>query len=122
MRKNTAIVHRAGYTPNHLLDTLMVKLEVKSDAALARSLGIPASTISKVRHRQMAVNSSLLLAAHEVTEMSIRELRNLLGDTETRYWLGDLDFGRTKERIPAFLERPRMVPPSSQPMQMQGHA
>jgi len=112
MRRNTAIVHRAGYTPNHMLDTLMVKLSVKSDAALARALGVPASTISKVRHRQMAVNSSLLLAAHEVTEMSIRELRNLLGDTETRYWLGDLDLGSTKERLPAFMERPR-VPPAA---------
>lgn len=112
MRKNTAIVYRAGYTPNHLLDTLMVRLRVKSDAALARALCVPASTISKVRHRQMAVNSSLLLAAHDATEMSIRELRNLLGDTETRYWLGDLDFGRTQERIPAFTSRPRVPHPA----------
>jgi hypothetical protein len=119
MRKNTAIVYRAGYTPNHLLDTLMDRLHVKSDAALARALSVPASTISKVRHRQMAVNSSLLLAAHEVTEMSIRELRNLLGDTETKYWLGDLDLGRTKDRIPTFIERPRAAPMTSQ---MQGHA
>lgn len=116
MRKNTAIVYRAGYTPNHLLDSLMVRLRVKSDAALARALCIPASTISKVRNRQMAVNSTLLLAAHEATEMSIRELRNLLGDTETRYWLGDLDLGRTRERIPAFTERPR-VPHALTPMQ-----
>ena len=119
MRRNTAIVHRAGYTPNHLLDTLMVKLRVKSDAALARALCVPASTISKVRHRQMAVNSSLLLAAHEATEISIRELRNLLGDTETKYWLGDLDLGRTQEKIRAFPDRPRMPQP---PAQMQAHA
>jgi len=119
MRKNTAIVYRAGYTPNHLLDTLMVRLRVKSDAALARALCVPASTISKVRHRQMAVNSSLLLAAHEATEMSIRELRNLLGDTETRYWLGDLDLGRTQEHIPSFLERPRTAPSGGQ---VQGRA
>jgi hypothetical protein len=116
MRKNTAIVYRAGYTPNHLLDTLMVRLHVKSDAALARALCVPASTISKVRHRQMAVNSSLLLAAHEATEISIRELRNLLGDTETKYWLGDLDLGRTQERIPAFKDRSR-VPQAAMPMQ-----
>ena len=107
MRRNTAIVYRAGYTPNHLLDTLIVKLRVKSDAELARALCVPASTISKVRHRQMAINSSLLLAAHEATEMSIRELRTLMGDTETKYWLGDLHPGRTQEHIPAFTERPR---------------
>lgn len=119
MRKNTAIVFRAGYTPNHLLDTLMVRLDVKSDAALGRTLGIPASTISKVRHRQMAVNSTLLLAAHEATEMSIRELRTLLGDTETRYWLGDLDLGRTNDGIPAFVERHHKPQP---PAHMQAHA
>ena len=116
MRKNTAIVYRAGYTPNHLLDTLMVRLHVKSDAALARALCVPASTISKVRHRQMAVNSSLLLAAHEATEISIRELRNLLGDTETKYWLGDLDLGRTQERVPRFIGRTHH-PQASTPMQ-----
>ncbi|HZW19888.1 MAG TPA: hypothetical protein VFF99_01190, partial [Noviherbaspirillum sp.] len=76
-------------------------------------------TISKVRHRQMAVNSSLLLAAHEATEMSIRELRTLLGDTETKYWLGDLDLGQAHDRIPSFTERPRVPVPSAQ---MQGHA
>ena len=119
MRRNTAIVYRAGYTPNHLLDTLMVKLHLKSDAALARALCVPASTISKVRHRQMAINSSLLLAAHEVTEMSIRELRTLMGDTETKYWLGDLDLGRAVERIPAFTERPRAAKAATQ---MPAHA
>lgn len=118
MRKNTAIVYRAGYTPNHLLDTLMVRLRVKSDAALARALCIPASTISKVRHRQMAVNSSLLLAAHEATEMSIRELRTLLGDTETRYWLGDLDLGQVSDKMPAFVDRPHTA---HAPAQMQAH-
>lgn len=105
MRKNTAIVYRPGYTPNHFLDALMVRLDVRSDAALGRALGVPASTLSKVRHRVMAVNSSLLLAAHEATEMSIRELRTLLGDTETRYWLGDLDFGRADDKLPSFVER-----------------
>lgn len=106
MRKNTELVHRDGYTPNHLLDTLMVKLDVRSDAALARALGVPPSTISKVRHRLMPVNSSLLLAAHETTELSIRELRALLGDTATRYWLGDQDLGQ-EARVARYLDRPR---------------
>jgi|GEM_PF-3319757 len=104
MRKNTALVARDGYTPNHMLDTLMMKLGVKSDAALARALAVPPSTLSKVRHKQMPVNSALLLAAHDATEMSIRELRQLLGDTATRYWLGDLEIPKTKQ-MPAYLVR-----------------
>jgi len=107
MRKNTAIVFREGYTPNHLLDTLMAKLDVKSDAALARALNMPPSTISKVRNRLMPVNSSLLLAAHEVTELSIRELRILLGDTATRYWLGDQELGSERAVYSSVARVPR---------------
>ncbi|HEY8605804.1 MAG TPA: hypothetical protein VIM12_01660 [Noviherbaspirillum sp.] len=93
MRKKSGLVDQANYTPNHLLDTLMEKLEAGSDAALARMLHIPPSTISKIRHKQVAVNSALLLAAHEATEISIRELRLMMGDTNTRYWLGNMGHG-----------------------------
>ena len=91
MRKKSPLVAQEGYTPNHLLDTLMALLGAKSDAALARILAVPPSTISKVRHKQVAINSDLLLAAHELTEMSIRELRDLMGDTKSKYWLGGMD-------------------------------
>lgn len=103
MRRNTALVARDGYTPNHLLDMLMMKLDVKSDAALARALAVPPSTISKVRHKQMPVNSALLLAAHDATEISIRDLRHLLGDTATKYWLGDLDSRTERTQMPAYV-------------------
>lgn len=105
MRKNTALMARDSYTPNHLLDTLMERLDVKSDAALARVLEVPPSTISKVRHRQMAVNSALLLAAHEATEISIHDLRLLLGDTGSRYWLGGLAPAERAITLPAHTER-----------------
>ena len=105
MRRNTALVARDGYTPNHMLDTLMIKLEVKNDAALARALAVPPSTLSKVRHKQMPVNSALLLAAHDATEMSIRELRHLLGDTATRYWLGDIGDSSERASKPAHVVR-----------------
>ncbi|GIZ52282.1 helix-turn-helix domain-containing protein [Noviherbaspirillum aridicola] len=100
MRKKSGLVEQPNYTPNHMLDTLMEKLEVGSDAALARVLKIPPSTISKIRHKQVAVNSALLLAAHEATDLSIRELRLLMGDVKTRYWLGNMGHG-LPERKPA---------------------
>ncbi len=107
MRKRSELVDRNGYTPNHLLDTLMEKLGVPSDAALARMLAVPPSTISKVRHKQVAVNSSLLIAAHELTEISIRDLRDLMGDTEARYWLGSIDADRrdSMPQLPSYGER-----------------
>jgi hypothetical protein len=68
----------------------MMTLKVKSDAALARALQVPPSTISKVRNKRMPINSSLLLSAHELTEISIRDLRVLMGDVHTRYWQGEI--------------------------------
>lgn len=105
MRKNSALVLYETYTPNHMLDVLMARLEVKSDAALARALCVPPSTISKVRSKQMPVNSSLLLAAHDATEISIRDLRLLLGDTATKYWVGSIGAEERKYRMPAFAEQ-----------------
>ena len=105
MRKNSALIQYDTYTPNHMLDVLMTKLDVKSDAALARALAVPASTISKVRSRQMPVNSSLLLAAHDATEISIRDLRLLLGDTATRYWVGSIGAQECRYRMPAFVDQ-----------------
>ena len=103
MKMKSLLIGRDDYTPNHMLDTLMEKLGVKSDAALARALNVPPSTISKVRHKQVGVNSTLLLAAHEATELSIRELRLLMGDIHTRYWLGNLDVPKKVRRDTSIL-------------------
>jgi hypothetical protein len=37
--------------------------------------------ISKVRHRRLAVSGEILLKIHEETEIPIRELRHMMGDT-----------------------------------------
>lgn len=102
------------YTPNHLLDTLMGKLHVQSDAGLARALGVPPSTISKIRNKHMAISSSLLLSAHELTEISIRDLRNLMGDVHSKYWRGDLgdDKGGNVVSLPRYIGRHRAKPDS----------
>jgi hypothetical protein len=90
MNKKLPLFERDDYQPNHWLDRVMLALDVKSDAALARAMRVPPSTISKVRHRRMPINSSLLLNAHELTEISIRDLRAIMGDVHTRYWQGDI--------------------------------
>jgi plasmid maintenance system antidote protein VapI len=74
-----------GYNPNHLLDELIGKLQLKNDAALARKLEVAPPVISKVRHYRLPVGASLLIRMHEVTGMSIRDLRNLMGDRRDKY-------------------------------------
>jgi hypothetical protein len=78
-----------SYDPNHLLDVLIEKLSLKNDAALSRALEVAPPVISKIRHRRLPVGASLLIRMHEVSEMSVRDLRDLMGDRRTKYRLSD---------------------------------
>jgi 2-methylcitrate dehydratase PrpD len=77
------------YDPSHLLDTLRERMQLKNDAALSRLLEVAPPVISKIRHRALPVGASLLIRMHEVTQMSIRELRALMGDRRKNYRFSD---------------------------------
>ncbi len=85
------LVSQEGYDPNRLLDVLIQKLGLKNDAALSRALEVRPPVISKIRHRTLPVGASLLIRMHEVTDMSIRELRELMGDRRRRMRISDVD-------------------------------
>ncbi|SFU91612.1 hypothetical protein [Pseudoduganella namucuonensis] len=72
------------YDPNRLLDHIVEKLQLKNDAALSRLLQVEAPTISKIRHRKLRVGAGMLLRLHEVSNLSIQELRELMGDRRRR--------------------------------------
>ncbi|PFH10111.1 hypothetical protein BCF11_2520 [Collimonas sp. PA-H2] len=73
------------YDPNHLLDSLIEQLKLKNDAALARALGIAPPVLSKIRHRRLPVGASLLIRMHEVSALTIAELRALMGDRRAQF-------------------------------------
>lgn len=75
------------YNPNRLLDTILLHQNLKTDADLARALEVNPSVISKIRHSKGRISAALLLDIHEMTNISIRELRNLMGDTKSKYFL-----------------------------------
>ena len=81
----TAHDDSGDYDPNRLLDYLLDKLELKNDAALSRLLEIEPPTISKIRHQRLGVGAGLLLRLHEVSNLSIRELRELMGDRRGQF-------------------------------------
>ena len=91
------------YNPNRLLDTLIENLRLKNDAALSRALEVAPPVISKIRHHRLPVGASLLIRMHEVTGMSIRDLRDLMGDRRTKYRLSDAQ-GRPKPEDKAAAE------------------
>jgi hypothetical protein len=80
------------YDPNRLLDALIEKLHLKNDAALSRALEVAPPVISKIRHRRLPVGASLLIRMHEVTHLSIRELRELMGDRREKFRISDKQF------------------------------
>jgi 2-methylcitrate dehydratase PrpD len=84
------------YDPSHLIDTLRERMQLKNDAALSRLLEVAPPVISKIRHRALPVGASLLIRMHEVTQMSIRELRALMGDRRKNYRFSDAQ-GKPKQ-------------------------
>jgi hypothetical protein len=80
------------YDPNNLLESLIEKLNLKNDAALSRALEVAPPLISKIRHRRLPVGASLLIRMHEVSQLSIKDLRALMGDRRTKFRISDKQF------------------------------
>ena len=81
----TKLTDDLAYDPNNLLDALIEKMQLKNDAALSRALEVAPPVISKIRHRRLPVGASMLLRMHEVSEVSIRDLRDLMGDRREKF-------------------------------------
>lgn len=81
-----------AYDPNNLLDSLIKKLNLKNDAALSRALEVAPPVISKIRHRRLPVGASLLIRMHEVSDLSIADLRILMGDRRDKFRISDKQF------------------------------
>jgi len=94
---NEKAMEHAQYDPDNLLASLIGKLNLKNDAALSRALEVAPPVISKIRHRRLPVGASLLIRMHEVTDLSIKELRTLMGDRRNKFRISDKQF---KPKIP----------------------
>jgi len=95
--KETNAQEQYQYDPNNLLESLIEKLNLKNDAALSRALEVAPPLISKIRHRRLPVGASLLIRMHEVSQLSIRDLRHLMGDRRTKFRISDKQF---KPKVP----------------------
>jgi hypothetical protein len=90
--KSNRLADQVAYDPNNLLDSLIEKLHLKNDAALSRALEVAPPVISKIRHRRLPVGASLLIRMHEVSDLSIRDLRTLMGDRREKFRISDKQF------------------------------
>lgn len=75
---------------NAFLDLLLVKLDAKNDAALSRIMHILPPVISKFRHGRLHISAMYIIIAHELTGMSIKEIKRHLGQPtiQEQYPLG----------------------------------
>jgi hypothetical protein len=90
--EHTASTSTQHYDPDQLLASLIGKLNLKNDAALSRALEVSPPVISKIRHRRLPVTASLLIRMHEVSALSITELRQLMGDRRGKFRISDKHF------------------------------
>jgi len=92
----SVIAEESEYNPDRLLDALIDHLNLKNDAALSRALEIAPPVISKIRHRRLPVGAALLIRMHEVSDLTIRDLRYLLGDRRQKFRISDAQ-GKPRE-------------------------
>ena len=90
--KSSEQLNSPDYDPNQLLEALIKKLQLKNDAALSRALEVAPPVISKIRHRKLPVGASLLIRMHEVCDLSISDLRELMGDRRGKFRISDKQF------------------------------
>ena len=83
------VVQIQRYDPDQLLAALLNKLNLKNDAALSRTLEVSPPVISKIRHRRLPVTASLLIRMHEVSALSIAELRHIMGERRSKFRISD---------------------------------
>ncbi|MDB5770558.1 MAG: hypothetical protein JWM42_932 [Burkholderia sp.] len=105
------LVSQETYNPNRLLDSLIERLRLKNDAALSRVLEVGPPVISKIRHRRLPVGASMLIRMHEVSELSVRELRDLMGDRRNKLRISDVD-GLKRSSGGDRIEQPGMERPA----------
>jgi len=63
---------------NAFLDKIINHFRLKNDAALSRKLEVAPPVISKIRHGRLPVGASLLIRVHEITDISISDLKQVL--------------------------------------------
>jgi hypothetical protein len=81
MARPNRVLKLESYDPNPLLDRLKRFVPGQNDIGLAVALGVTKSIISKIRNKHADISAEMLLNMHEMSGLSIRELRDLMGDT-----------------------------------------
>jgi transcriptional regulator with XRE-family HTH domain len=97
---DTTLLNDPDYNPVPLLDAASRVLGVRNDRQLAFAIGEAPSRISRIRHKRAPVTAEILLRFHAATDLPIRTLRNLMGDTKAKYF-GATYWNPTNDHTPS---------------------
>lgn len=79
-QRRSELLLSENYDPKALIDHLKELLDTKTDANFCKAVGIHPTMLSKVRTKRNAIGAEMLLAFHDVTGVSIKEMKQLMGD------------------------------------------
>lgn len=86
-----------GYDGNTLINGLQRRYAKRNDADLARMLWLSPAIICKIRKNRLGISAQLILRIHDITGLSISEIRQLAGVPEPHYPSED-DYAAVFER------------------------
>ena len=78
--KEKSVKPHRHVTPHRLLDAVIEKMHLESDAALARMLEVAPTVISKRRNGKVPIGRSILSRLHKATAIPMQELHTLLAE------------------------------------------
>jgi hypothetical protein len=82
LQRRADLLSSEAYDPKALIAHVKKALGIKKDSDLVKLVGFNASVISKVRHKRKLLSAELLLAFHDLTGLSVQEMRWVMGDRE----------------------------------------
>jgi len=82
LQRRADLLSSEAYDPKALIAHVKKALGIKKDSDLVKLVGFNASAISKVRHKRKLLSAELLLAFHDLTGLSVQEMRWVMGDRE----------------------------------------
>lgn len=78
-----------SFDPNRLFDALLRTLNLEGDEALAQILGLSPDLLFGIRRGRVTPGAALLIRINEKCGISVRELRQMMGDRRAQYRLDD---------------------------------
>ena len=69
-----------AYSPSDLLDELKTLLNIKNDLSFSKKFGFSPAHISKLRHNKAVVTPHFLLRIHDISQISISDLKKMMKD------------------------------------------